>query len=127
VLHWLRNCYRREALTELAQQEANLTDTNRRADAITAIADLLKRTALSIFPRESVASLTGPAWFAFLNRTRGRARPFRDDVGEWLERVAYEPNAAQALDDRQVRAIAVLVRDWITHHRATEITGGNNP
>ena len=126
-MRWLHNCYRREALTELAQQETKLADANRRAAAITTIAELLKRTALSAFPRESVASLTGAAWLAFLNRTRGRARMLSNDKGEWFERVAYEPGTAQSLDEQQIRELAVFAHDWITHHRATEISAGNNP
>jgi len=117
VLHWLHNRYRREALDELARQKTNLADVQRRATAITAIAELLKRTALSVFPRESVASLTGPPWLAFLNRTRGRAAVLSDDTGEWLEAVAYEPSAAQGLDEQRARELASFARDWITHHR----------
>jgi hypothetical protein len=127
LLQWLHNCYRREALDELARQEANLADATNRAAAITKIAELLKRTALSVFPRETVASLTGPAWFAFLNSTRGRAKTLPDDKGEWFERMAYEPNAAKSVDERQAREFVSFARDWIAHHRATQVTGGNNP
>jgi hypothetical protein len=127
LLRWLHNCYRREALAELEQQEVTLTETNQRAAAVTRIAELLKRTALSAFPRESVASLTGPAWLAFLKYTRGRARALSEDKGQWFERVAYEPGAAQNLDEAQAHELATFARDWITHHRATEVAGGNNP
>jgi len=126
VLRWLHNCYRREALAELAQQETNLADSNQRAAAIATIAELLKRTALSAFPREAVASLTGSAWLAFLNQTRGRAKALPDDKGRWFERVAYGPSAAQALDETQVRELATFARSWITHHRVPAVIGGNN-
>ena len=126
VLHWLHNCYRREALEELAQQETNLGDSNQRAAAITTIANLLKRTALSAFPRESVASLTGTVWLAFLNRTRGRAEALSGDTGKWFERIAYEPKAVLSLDEQQARELAVFARDWIRHHRVREVSGGNN-
>jgi len=127
LVRWLHNCYRREALNELARQEINLADTKHRGAAITTIAELLKRTALSAFPRESVASLTGPAWLAFLNHTRGRARAFPENKADWFERVAYEPGIAQNLDETQVHELVTFARDWIIHHRVTEFIGGNNP
>ena len=75
LLHWQHNRYRREALAELARHESALVDPARRADALSAMAELLKRAALTAFPRGQVATLTGPAWFAFLDRT-GRTAAF---------------------------------------------------
>jgi len=127
VLRWLHNCYRREALAELAQQETGLADSNQRTTGITTIAELLKRTALSAFPRETVASLTGAGWIRFLNHTRGRARALSEDKGQWFERIAYEPSVGQNLDETQARELVIFARDWITHHRVPAVTRGNNP
>src|SRR5262245_40065720 len=62
LLRWQRNRYRREALAELFQQEVALYNPVRRAAALEGLAALLKRTALTAFPRNQVATLTGPAW-----------------------------------------------------------------
>jgi lauroyl/myristoyl acyltransferase len=53
----------------------HLADPERRADSISAMAELLKRAALTAFPRDQVARLTGPAWFTFLDCT-GRTTVF---------------------------------------------------
>src|SRR6516164_6756645 len=55
---WQHDCYRREALAEFALQEAALKDPARRAAALPALWELLKRTALAAYPREQVAMLT---------------------------------------------------------------------
>jgi hypothetical protein len=113
---WMRNRYRREALAELARRETELAQESRRAVAIAGIAELLKRTALTAFPREKVASLNGPEWFAFLNLT-GRTVGFNSSAAESLERVCYNPAAAAGLCDEDLRQIARLARHWIRKHR----------
>ena len=52
---WQSNAYRREALRELASLERPA-----------AIAELLRRTALAIAPRQVVAEKTGTAWVDWL-------------------------------------------------------------
>src|SRR5690348_12337591 len=52
-----RNAYRRAALGELDAADAR------------DISAVLKRAALAAWPRGEVASLTGTAWLAFLDRT----------------------------------------------------------
>jgi hypothetical protein len=110
---WLRNRYRHEALAELARLEAA-----QRPEFIEHLAELLKRTALSVWPREEVASLTGPEWLAFLNRTGGNAK-LAINLGSELERAAYDPHTAATLNDAQRRELTAFVRDWLTHHQVS--------
>jgi hypothetical protein len=116
LLQWQRNRYRREALAELARQEAALLDLKRRAQALSALAELLKRAALSAWPRAEVASLTGHAWSAFLDRT-GRTNAFSQGLGAILENASYDPRSAAALDESALRELVVVVRHWLEHHR----------
>jgi hypothetical protein len=116
-LVWQRNCYRREALAEWRRQEPRLRDKTERASALAALAELLKRTALSAFPREEVAALTGAKWLAFLNRT-GAAMEFPTNVGALLESAAYDPPSVLRLSEEQVTEASGLVRRWLKHHRA---------
>jgi len=115
LLHWLHNRYRHEALVALSQQEIALADPAQRPHVVANVALLLKRTALTAFPRETVASLTGPAWLAFLDRS-GRTTEFTTGTGQSLTRLVYDP-ATTSLDDTQARALFALVRHWLTHHR----------
>jgi hypothetical protein len=116
VLRWQRNRYRREALAVLARSEDDLADPARRGLVIAGLAELLKRAALTAWPRETVASLTGPAWLAFLDRSAGMTG-FADGPGQWLERIAYEPGTAATLAEPQARELVALARTWLCHHR----------
>jgi len=119
-LVWQRDRYRRDALAELARQEVMFANPGQRGAALAAMAGLLKRAALTAWPRAQVAALHGPAWFAFLDRTGGTHR-FSFGAGALLENAAYDPRQAQQLDEPTVRAMISLVRHWLRHHRV-EIT-----
>ena len=115
LVRWQHNRYRREALAELARQEPALREPATRAAVLGALAELLKRAALTAFPREQVANLTGPAWFEFLDRT-GRTTGFSEGSGAILERAAYDPRTAAALDEPGTRELVSLARHWLAHH-----------
>lgn len=91
--HRQRTAYRRDALRELATAQS--------AD----ISAILKRTALVAFPREQVASLSGAAWLAFLDRTGGTS--FANTA---LLALTYGGSGDRA-------AVLVQARRWIERHR----------
>jgi hypothetical protein len=106
--------YRRVALAELAEIEAALNDTQRRAAALAAIPSLLKRTSLAAAPRERVAALTGDEWLAFLKRTRGQ---FDARSGALLTLVSYAPaDQVASITPREVETLVSVTRDWIQRH-----------
>lgn len=115
-LIWQRNRYRREALAELRRTETLLQNPASRTAAVTGLAELIKRTALTAFPREQVAALNGNAWLQFLDRT-GQTTAFSQGSGGWLERIAYDPRLANNLDENQTHELAAIVGQWIRHHR----------
>lgn len=103
--HRRLNRYRREALTEL--------EAIRKAagpGSAAAVAELIKRTALTAFPRTEVAALYGEAWSAFLSRTGGND-PEIDAAATGIARAAYMP-------DVEVTDIAPGAERWIRRHRA---------
>lgn len=101
VRRWFRNRYRREALHELALLPAEQFST------------LLKRTALTAWPREKVASLSGDAWLEFLNST-AKSDGFRHSPGNRLEEIALRQVMLSNDHERALRAIAA---EWIRRHR----------
>jgi hypothetical protein len=108
VRRWIRNRYRREALSELTRIEGAI-DHAAPAQTATALASLVRRTALAAFQREQVAALAGPAWLAFLDRTAG-GNAFSEGAGRTLEIGAYRPKPVDA------PALAAIVRHWIKAH-----------
>lgn len=101
-LAWRDDRYRREALRLL----------DRMPDAA-GIPDLLRRAALSAFPRARVAPLTGPAWHRFLDETAGQDL-FSGEAGAWLDRLAYGGAPLDAVQGRRLEAAA---RTWLRTHR----------
>jgi hypothetical protein len=125
-LHWQRNRYRREALAEFARHDAALRgDAQQRGRALVALAELLKRTAITAFPRGDVASLTGNAWEKFLNGTV-REKAFAKESTSVLEAAAYDPRSVSSVDESRAGDLARQVRDWLVHHR-TDINIGGTP
>jgi hypothetical protein len=110
------NRYRRLALAELAFIERELQQPERRAMALPEIPVLLKRTALSAFPRSEVAGLSGESWLSFLDKTMG-GKNFTEGEGRLLPELAYAPVQRIAqLSDEQIGKLLQLVRLWIKVH-----------
>lgn len=109
LIRFQRNRYRREALRELAQLQARAD-----ADVLADLSVLLKRTALTAFPREQVARLTGEPWFAFLDRSGGT--DFSGGTGRILEDATYHA-AAPGPEANSLQPLFAEVRQWIQQHQ----------
>lgn len=97
-LHWRRNAYRRAALAELRQ-----------AKTPAEIDSILKRTALSVWPRSEVAPLSGEPWCDWLTATGGKAPSAA--VAELLTYGLYRPGSAPAVEEFRTFAAR-----WIERH-----------
>lgn len=107
---WRANRYRREALAELAELEATWRETGDAHAYLAALQHLLKRVALTTFKREEVASLTGEAWVAFLDRSTG-SHDFSMAESEALIDGNYRSDAS--ID---VAALQAVAQTWIRKH-----------
>ena len=107
------NRYRKVALAEIDRIAGTLQ--NDPAAALGAVNEILKRAALTAWPRAEVASLAGPSWLEFLDST-STGRDFRDGPGRALAERAYAPGGVPASEDER-RAFLDVVRRWIRWHR----------
>jgi len=106
--YWLlrrrrQNAWRREALAQLQQ----LRGSNE-ATTAAQLSVLLRRVAISRYPQAEVASLTGEAWLAFLDKTLGEGSPFQSGPGRALLTGPYA-----ATVDLDAPALLTLVERWI--------------
>ena len=98
---WSANAYRRAALRELAD-----------ASSPTMIAELLRRTALAVFPRETVAGRTGNDWVDWL--AAQSPEPVSHAVREQLAAGIYGHSASPP----DCKLLADFAEGWIRHHRS---------
>ena len=72
---------------------------------------LLRRTSLTLYPRQQVASLTGEEWLAFLDRAVAASKAdsgFSQGPGRCLLQAPYNPRM-----EWDAEALIELVRIWI--------------
>ena len=105
-----RNRYRRVALKELS-----VIRTERDAAALRRLPALLKRTALSVWPREEVASLSGPAWHDFLDRT-AQTKLFTGGAGQVLDQLAYTSKEMAPTAEADAGTLLNASEFWLTNH-----------
>ncbi len=114
--HFTANRYRRLALTELAALEQELQARGQRLQVLRKIPVLLKRTALSAFPRIEVAGLSGERWLSFLDHTTG-GKDFAEGPGRLLRDLAYLPvSRVEALSEEGVATVFRVARLWVEQH-----------
>ena len=120
VQRWIANRYRRAALQKLQLLAKDIQGEVNRDSSLRQIPILLKRTALSAYPREQVASLTGKDWFGFLNATvRANVRnpSFTETTFVTLDKISYTRGALGEIDTQAITALLKASRQWLKHHQ----------
>lgn len=105
---------RRRILAMLEQLERSSAGTVT-PEFLAQLSRLTRRLALTRFPRQEIASLTGQDWLRFLDNSGGDGR-FSQGPGRVL---AHGPYMRRLPDDVDSRALTSLVRQWISRN-----TGG---
>jgi len=96
---WQASAYRRAAVQELQS-----------AQSIAEIAAILKRTALAVYPRSEIASLSGQAWCQWLQDTGGQPVPSA------VARIFSEGVFAKSAEENAQQEVSAFVRAWIQNH-----------
>jgi hypothetical protein len=99
---------RRGLIDALATLQADFA-RQRTSAQLARIGVLMRRLALSRFPRERVAALTGAAWLRFLDESGGSGR-FSDGPGRILASAPYQRSVPRDMD---IDAFVALVREWV--------------
>ncbi|HEX5126979.1 MAG TPA: DUF4381 domain-containing protein [Rhodocyclaceae bacterium] len=108
-----RNRWRVVALAELTHLRQQYAAQNLSAQKLVGeLSVLLRRVAISRFPREQVASLSGEAWLEFLDHALGDEAVFKTDGGRLLSVAPYLPSTAIAEDS--LNALLALCERWLT-------------
>jgi len=113
---WMNNRYRRTALSELQLLENCLHDPEKRDVNLRQLPILLKRTALSVYPRSQVASLSGNDWFNFLNSTGGKPL-FTKSAASTLDKISYSVGSLSQVDSQATTALFNASKFWLKHHQ----------
>ncbi|HEY5907292.1 MAG TPA: DUF4381 domain-containing protein, partial [Vicinamibacteria bacterium] len=105
------------ALAELDALVAALGVKGGRHQVAARLPELLKRVALHVEPRAAVASLSGAAWLAELDRLYG-GQGFTKGPGRLLPRMAYGTTTfVSGVPRADIDALMRLSREWIEKHR----------
>lgn len=107
--HLKKQAYRKWALRELQRIQQGYDQEP--LSYLSAISTLLRRIAITAYPQQTVASLQGQAWLAFLDRT-GKTNQFSQGVGKILADAPYQSQLNTALSPEFFK----LVNHWIRHH-----------
>ena len=113
---WLANRYRRPALQELQLLAEDINGTENRMTSLRQLPALLKRTALSAYPRNDVASLSGKDWHRFLNSTL-KNPSFTEEILITLDNISYTRVEPGDVDDQATSALINASKQWIKHHQ----------
>jgi HAMP domain-containing protein len=96
---------RRAALEELRKLDGDFSLPV--PEKLQAVSILLRRTALTVWPREEVAGLSGTAWLKWLDRLLDDGR-FSQGPGRVLLDAPYRPQAEADWSE-----VSRLCRDWL--------------
>lgn len=107
---WLVRRLRRASPVKLARRELDALRADASldpAEKVRRLSILLRRTALSVYPRDEVAGLAGEAWLRWLDEPLGEPR-FSQGAGRLLADAPYRPAPAADVDE-----LLDLCRDWL--------------
>ncbi len=114
-----RNRVKKSALAELKIIKQHYQQQADDKTLVNALAALLRRAAISSYPRSDCASLTGKAWLSWLDKQLKQTPSFSNGPGYLLLEFNYS-NASHANDIQQLLS---LTESWIKNLPASKAAG----
>lgn len=93
---------------EALREDQQLTEEER----LTTLSSLMRRTAISLYPRTEVANLTGNDWLEFLNKSL-IIRSFKGNTGRLLTEEVYRKKE----DSYYLAPLLNLCEDWLDNQK----------
>ena len=119
IKHRINNRYRRTALHQLQLLAQEVNKTDKRDSVLRQIPILLKRTALTAYPRRQLASLTGKNWHDFLNSKVGTP-PFTESICNSLDSISYSVGNLDKVDVEATSELLKACKHWLKHHQPAD-------
>ena len=108
--------YRRTALHQLQLLIQDIDKAEKRDVALRQIPILLKRTALTAYPRRQLASLTGKRWYDFLN-SKVSTPSFNESSCNSLENISYSVGNLDTVNAGAASKLLKACKHWLKNHR----------
>lgn len=115
IRRWTDDRYRRAALQQLELLAEDIRHTDKRDAGLRQIPVLLKRTALSVYPRAQLASLTGRDWHNFLNSKVSKPS-FSQDTADLLDEISYSAGDLSKVGTQAADDLLRASHHWLQHH-----------
>lgn len=134
LIPWLIQAWRRYQADSYRREALRQADSIHQLDdpqvQLIRLLDLLKRTALTAYPREQVAALSGEAWWTFLSSKSltGQAESITGEADfspafrQQLDDVLYNPAAARETSKQVSEQFLRSVKAWIKQHQRVDDT-----
>jgi hypothetical protein len=119
IQHRIKNRYRRAALHQLQLLAQDINKTDKRDSVLRQIPILLKRTALTAYPRRQLASLTGKSWHDFLNSKVGTPS-FTESSCSSLDNISYSVGNLDKVDAEATSELLKACKHWLKHHQPAD-------
>ena len=105
--HYLQSRRQRNQVLQLLNELGDRFDPAQAPEWLSELSILLRRVALTRFPRQQIASLHGRDWLRFLDESGGNGR-FSDGPGQVIATGPYQKESQFEPD-----AVITLAREWI--------------
>jgi len=121
IIHIIRQRIRvkKSALAELNKVKQHYQQHPDDKTLVNALAALLRRAAISSYPRSDCASLTGKAWLSWLDKQLKQTPGFSDGPGYLLLEFNYS-NSSHANDIQQLLSLS---ENWLKRLPASKTDG----